>query len=230
MKKIDTKSARCALVLTILLTLLVAGYEFLSSYQNYKSGMNFLDFASYANSNLNIYCWVLILANLILLPGAIYLFKKNKISLKNEIYEKKSLKKDVLLGIALAIISSLISLFSLIISKGRTELAFSGWGALSIGQIILMIISLGLVSGISKEIFFRGLSKNFCGKAWGENVSFLLFNVLFGLLDWFNIGHSFIVGLLWIWGYKRSKHLIVPMIAHGGMNLISIVFYILTLS
>ena len=229
MKKKDAKSAKCALAITITLTLLVAGYELFSSFRNYKSGMNILDFASYANSNLNTYCLVLILANLILLPGAIYLYKKNKISLKDEIYEKKSLKKDIFWGIALAVISALISLFSLIVNKGRTELAFSGWGALSVGQIILMAISLGIVSGICKEIYFRGFAKNFCSSAWGETVAFLLFNILFGLLDWFNMGHSFIVGLLWIWGYKKRKHLIVPMIAHGGMNLISVVFYMLTL-
>ena len=53
--------------------------------------------------------------------------------------------------------------------------------------------------------------------------------MMFGLLDWFNMGHSFVVGLLWIWGYKKSNHLIVPMIAHGGINLIAVVFYIITL-
>lgn len=229
MDKIGEKNTKKALIITIILTLIVAGYELFNSCQNYKNGMNLLDFASYANANLNIYCLVLILANMILIPSAVFLYKKNKISLKNEIYEKNHLKKDILLGIVLAIISSLISLFSLIVNKGRTELAFSGWGALSFGQVILMIISLVFVSGICKEIFFRGLCKNFCGNFFGENLSFLLFNIMFGLLDWFNMGHSFIVGLIWIWGYKKSKHLIVPMIAHGGMNLISILFYIITL-
>ena len=79
------------------------------------------------------------------------------------------------------------------------------------------------------EIFFRGFAKNFCAGVLGETTAFLLFNMMFGLLDWFNMGHSFVVGLLWIWGYKKSKHLIVPMLAHGGMNLISVVFYIITL-
>lgn len=226
MKKIEAKKA---LIITAILTVIVAGYELFNSCQNYKNSMNLLDFASYANANLNIYCLVLILANMFILPFALCLYKKNKLSLKNEIYEKKNLKKDILLGIVLAIVSSLISLLSLIVNKGRTELAFSGWNALSFGQVVLMFISLVLVSGICKEIFFRGLCKNFCGNFWGENLSFLLFNIMFGLLDWFNMGHSFIVGLIWIWGYKKSKHLIVPMIAHGGMNLISILFYIITL-
>ena len=30
------------------------------------------------------------------------------------------------------------------------------------------------------------------------------------------------------WGYRKRKHLIVPMIAHGGANLIGIIFNVLT--
>lgn len=224
----NTTNAERALKITTLLTLIVSGYEVLRSCLNYKDGMNILDIASYANADLNSYCLVLILANIILLPQTILLYKQNGINLKNEIFDRKSLGKDILTGVVLAVISSAISLLSLLVTKGRTELAFSGWENLSIGEIILMIVSLGFVSGICKEIYFRGLAKNFCGSVWGETASLLIFNVLFGMLDWFNMGHSFIVGLLWIWGYKKSGHLIVPMIAHGGMNLIAVAYYIIT--
>lgn len=229
MNNTSSQNAGKALKITTLLTLIVAGYEVYRSCQNYQTGMNLLDIASYANADLNTYCLVLILANLILLPSAILLYKQGGISLKKEIFEKSSLSKDIALGILLAIASSAISLLSFIVMKGRTDLAFAGWDRLTAGEIVLMIISLGVISGICKEIFFRGFAKNFCGSVLGETTALLLFNVMFGLLDWFNMGHSFILGLLWIWGYKRSKHLIVPMIAHGGINLISIVFYIVTL-
>lgn len=229
MNNTSSQNAGKALKITTLLTLIVAGYEVYRSCQNYQTGMNLLDIASYANADLNTYCLVLILANLILLPSAILLYKQGGISLKKEIFEKSSLSKDIVLGILLAIASSAISLLSFIVMKGRTDLAFAGWDRLTVSEIVLMIISLGIVSGICKEIFFRGFAKNFCGSVLGETTALLLFNVMFGLLDWFNMGHSFILGLLWIWGYKRSKHLIVPMIAHGGINLISIVFYIVTL-
>lgn len=225
----NSQNAEKALKITTLLTLIVAGYEVFGSCQNYKTGMNLLDIASYANANLSVYCLVLILANLILLPSAVLLYKQSGISLKKEIFDKSGLGKDIVLGIILAVISSVISLFSLIVMKGRTDLAFDGWDGLTVGEIVLMTVSLGFVSGICKEIFFRGFAKNFCGSVFGENAAFLLFNLMFGMLDWFNMGHSFVVGMLWIWGYKKSKHLIVPMIAHGGMNLISVVFYIITL-
>lgn len=229
MNNTNSQNAGKALKITTLLTLIVAGYEVFRSCQNYETGMNLLDIASYANADLNTYCLVLILANLILLPSAILLYKQSGISLKKEIFEKSSLSKDIVLGILLAVVSSAISLLWIIVMKGRTDLAFTGWNRLTASEIVLMIISLGFVSGIGKEIFFRGFAKDFCGSVLGETTALLLFNVMFGMLDWFNMGHSFIVGLLWIWGYKRSKHLIVPMIAHGGMNLIAVVFYIVTL-
>jgi membrane protease YdiL (CAAX protease family) len=222
------QNARQAVSITVLLTLIVAGYEVLRACQSYQTGMNLLDIASFANADLNTYCLVLILANIILLPRALLLCKENDISLKNEIYSKETLGRDIMLGVVLAAVSTVVSLLSLLVSKGRTELAFPGWNRLSVGEIVLMIISLGFVSGICKEIYFRGLAKFFCGDVFGETAALLLFNVLFGMLDWFNMGHSFIVGLLWIWGYRKSGKLIVPMIAHGGMNLISVAYYILT--
>ena len=228
MDNTKNQNAEKAIRITTTLTFIVAGYEVFRSCQNYKPGMNLLDIASFANADLNTYCLILILANIILLPKALLLYKNSGISLKDEIFSKECLVKDIVLGVILAGISSAISLLSLLVAKGRTELAFVGWGRLSISEIILMTVSLGIVSGICKEIYFRGFAKNFCGSVFGEITALLLFNVMFGMLDWFNMGHSFIVGLLWIWGYKKSKHLIVPMIAHGGMNLISVVFYIIT--
>ena len=46
------KTTITAIGLTVLLTLLVAGYELFSSCQNFQSGMNPLDFASFANADL----------------------------------------------------------------------------------------------------------------------------------------------------------------------------------
>ena len=225
---IKNEYAEKALKLTTLLTLLVAGYEVARACGSYKAGMNFLDIASFATADLNTYCIVLILANLILLPSAVLLYKQSGISLKDEIFDKKTLFRDICFGLVLAGVSAAISLLSLLVMKGRTDLAFPGWNKLSVSEIILMAISLGLVSGFCKEIFFRGFAKNYCGPVLGEMTAFILFDVMFGLLDWHNMGHSFIVGLLWIWGYRKSKHLIVPMIAHGGMNLISVLFFLFT--
>lgn len=230
MNNTNLQNAEKALKITTLLTLMVGGYEIFRSCQNYQAGMNLLDIASYATADLNTYCLMLIFANLILLPSAILLYKQNGISLKEEIYDKSSLGKDIILGIVLAVLSSLLNLVYYLISmQGRTNLAFSGWDKLSVGEILMQTIALVFVSGICKEIYFRGFAKNFCGSVLGETTALLLFNMMFAMLDWFNVGQSFLLGLVWIWGYKKRKHLIVPMIAHGGANLISILFTIITL-
>ena len=97
------------------------------SCSNYKAGMNFLDIASYATADINTYCIILILVNMILLPNAILLYGQSGISLKNEIYDKETLGKDIVLGLILAAVSAIISLLSLVVMKGRTDLAFAGW-------------------------------------------------------------------------------------------------------
>ena len=88
------------------------------------------------------------------------------------------------------------------------------------------VIALGLVSGIVKEILFRGLAKVFCGPVMGEMCSLILFNVMFAMLDWYNFGFSFILGLICIWAYKKTGRLIAPMIVHGGINIIALVYLI----
>ena len=98
----ENKYAEKALQLTTLLTLLVAGYEVARACGNYKTGMNFLDLASYATADLNTYCTVLILANLILLPSAVLLYKQSGLSLKDEIFDKKTLFRDICFGLVLA--------------------------------------------------------------------------------------------------------------------------------
>ena len=60
----------------------------------------------------------------------------------------------------------------------------------------------------------------------GEMCALILFNVMFTMLDWYNFGFSFILGLICIWAYKKTGHLIAPMIAHGGINLIALVYWI----
>lgn len=94
------------------------------------------------------------------------MYKQNSISLREEIFDMTTLSKVIVLGIILAVISSIISLFSLIVMKGKTELAFGGWDKLTVVEIVLMAILLGFVSGICKEIFFRGCQKLLWEYSW----------------------------------------------------------------
>ena len=226
MKENDIKNAGKAITITTVLTLFIAAFEMVNALGFYKPGMNLLDIASYVQANKQIFAFTFILGNLVLFPGAWLLYKANGISLKKEIYERETLLGDILWGIILAIIASILSLFWLPVYKGRTELAFVEDGRMGVGLTILYVISLVFVSGICKEIYYRGFAKRFCGAIFGEVTALLLFNMLFALLDWYNFGYSFVLGLVCIFGYRKRKHLVVPMIIHGGTNLISIIYII----
>ncbi len=226
MKENDIKNAGKALTITTVLTFFIATFEMANALGFYKPGMNLLDIASYVQANRWIFAFTFIFANLVILPCALFLYRANGISLKKEIYERDTIDVDILWGVILAITASLLNLLFLPIYKGRTELAFVEDGKMGVGITILYVIALVFVSGICKEIYYRGFAKRFCGKVFGEITALLLFNMLFGLLDWYNFGASFVLGLVCILVYQKRKHLIVPMIIHGGTNLISIIYII----
>lgn len=220
------QNAKRALTLTTVLTLFVAGFEIFIAYSNYRPGMNFFDLASYVTANRYIYYLILIIANMVMLPGAVLLFKENGLSLKDEIFEKKTLGKDILFGIIALALTGIPSILSNFIYRCQTDMAYKA-SNMTPGLFIMGVLALGIVSGIVKEIFFRGLAKVFCGSIMGEMTALLLFNIMFAMLDWYNSGLSFIIGLIWIWAYKKTGHLITPMIAHGGINIISLIYWIM---
>ena len=148
--------------------------------------------------------------------------------MKKEIAERKTLGRDILLGLAALSATLILSLgYAFLYSAGKTELGNFDTNATP-GTTIIKIISLVFVSGIIKEIYFRSFAKHFVGKVLGETPALLLFNLMFAMLDWYNIGFSFFAGLIWIWAYKKSGHLISSIIAHGGANLAGFIFLIIT--
>lgn len=162
------QNAKQAVTLTTILTLFVAGFELLIAFTKYRTGMNFLDLTTYVTQNQYIYFMLLMIANLALFPAAFLLFKTNGISLKNEICSKETLGKDILYGIIALAGTEIVGLVSILADKGKTGMAYVMTKP-SADIIILWFISVGLVSGIIKEIFFRGLAKIFAGKdLWDE--------------------------------------------------------------
>ena len=99
------ENSKKALAIVTVLTLFVAGFELFFAFTNYKPGMNFLDLTSYVISNKYIYFTLLIVANLALLPWAVMLYKENGISIRDEILDKKSIGKDILIA-TVAILAS----------------------------------------------------------------------------------------------------------------------------
>lgn len=92
---------------------------------------------------------------------------------------------------------------------------------------ILGIFSLSIVCGCLKELYFRGFAKYFLADSFGEKLSYIMTAILFGIVDWQNMGSSILLCLLWAWAYKKSGKLIIPMAANGMINLIGLVWMII---
>lgn len=222
-KKMDFKFAKQAIIFTSLITLVVTLYELAQACSQYTYGMNIFDFAALASRDDLPFSIIFVFVTLIFLPFALVLYKEKGISLKNEIYEKKTLLRDIGLGFLALIVKYILGgLFLLIKPDSSVEVLEP-----SNSTLVLATISLVFLSGILKEIYFRGLAKTFAAPVLGETAAFLLFNMLFGILDWPNLGLSFVSGLVWAFFYKKSGHLITPMIGHAGANLIYLLGFII---
>lgn len=165
MKETNYKNAEKAIKITTTLTVLIAGFEMINALRYYQPGMNLLDIASYVFVNPWIFGFTFIFANLVMLPGALALYKSSDISLKDEIYDRKTLRGDILWGVILMAMAALADLAFLLVSFGQTDMAFVDDSKMSPGLVVLYFISLVLVSGICKEIYFRGFAKNFCSRS-----------------------------------------------------------------
>lgn len=206
------KNALLSILLLMLVTTFIAGYEFLTAVKNFQSTGNIFDFCSGAVDYVP-YSMIFLLVLFLVLPLALFLFYENGISVKSAVFDKKYLPSDILLGIGIGILSVVIACpFALLREWGTTYSHDYAYDT-SVWFYILMILSLSIVCGILKELYFRGFALHFLADVFGENASILLTAILFGIADWQNMGSSIILGLLWGFIYKKKRRLIIPMIA-----------------
>lgn len=223
--KLKFNKAYKAIILLMFITITISLYEFFTALKNFDVNGNIFDFCSGAVEYIP-YFMIFLLVLFIALPFALILFKENNISIKDAIYNKKTLFKDILFGIILGIISAGCAYpFSLMRTFGSSYEHIIIYNE-GITTYILGIISLSIVCGCLKELYFRGFAKFFLADSLGEKLSYIMTAILFGIVDWQNMGSSIILGLLWAWAYKKNGRLIVPMVAHGMINLIGFVWMI----
>ena len=88
--------------------------------------------------------------------------------------------------------------------------------------VLLEVLSLVIVSGFLKEIYFRGIPYYLLKNKFGELNTFLFGNICFAIIDWPNFGLSFFTGGIWYLFFRRNGSLIIPIIGHGLCNLLGI--------
>lgn len=94
---------------------------------------------------------------------------------------------------------------------------------------VLAIAIIAVVAPIGEEIFFRGFAyqgiKNRLGSKWGAVLSSLAFAALHTNIPAFVT--YFILGLILVWLFQRTKSLTAPILAHSLNNLVSMLWILL---
>ncbi|MGN0395501.1 MAG: lysostaphin resistance A-like protein [Coprococcus sp.] len=221
-----TKNAYISLLILTFITISVAGCEFFTAIKKFHSNGNVFDFCAGAVDYIP-YFMMFFIVLFIALPFALLLYKSNNISIKNMIIDSNTLPGDIILGILLGCISAVIAYpFSLMRTFGASyEQTLSH--DTSVWFYILYFLSLSLACGILKEIYFRGFAKHFLSDVFGENGAIIVTALLFGIVDWQNMGSSIILGLLWGYVYKKKNRLIIPIIAHSLLNGIGVIWMLI---
>lgn len=219
--KIETVNTRKyleAILITASPAIIIAIFIAYLGFLVHKSGMNLFELT---NAIYNRYFLVILILYIIVLPlffpSTLKLFKNNGISMFQNLTSKKTFLRDIAFGIIAGICSYIFVFLDIhVILKipiVKTESFF---------LVILEIVSLVIVSGFFKEIYFRGIPYLLMKSRHGEWKSFLIGNICFTILDWPNFGLSFFLGLIWYLFFRKKGSLIIPIIGHGLFNLLGI--------
>ena len=220
-KKIETVKTKEKLGLMLITAspaIIIALFIACLGFVVHKSGMNLFELTSAIYDKY----YLLILTSYIIVlpvffPFAIKLFRNNGISLVQNITSKKTFLQDITFGV-LAGICSYIFFFLDVHVALKMPIEKHGNSLL----VILEIVSLVMVSGFFKEIYFRGIPYLLMKSRYGEWKSFLFGNICFTILDWPNFGLSFFLGCIWYLFFRKRGSLIIPIVGHGLFNLLGI--------
>lgn len=174
----------------------------------------------------HVFC--LMLSGLITLIPEIIIYRKSPhIVVDWKISDKKELVRTVvgiLLVTAFAIaLNVLLSKASIIHSSLAYDKAST---ALSDGSLPIKIMSNAIVIPILEEVLYRGIIAGQLYIWHGKMAAIIISSFCFGILH-FNIVqflYAFLVGLMLGYLFLYSKKLWVPMVAHGLVNFIVILF------
>ena len=224
------KFVKQALIMAMFTASLMAIYEFAASALHFEMGMSIFDMSQYATNRSVPYNWALIICLTVSFPMVYLLYKEKGISFKEAIYQPKTLVRDVAIGILGAVISTVLNgvwhfaiASQVKVPANLPEVPFNGY------NFALQIISLVFFSAFVKELIFRGFAMHMGAEVFGEFPSFLLFNLIFSVLDWMNFGSSFVGGCIWYLCYKKTRKLITPIVCHGVANLLGVVIGVFVL-
>ena len=214
----NENNPREAVRLVVIPAVIIATFELLLVASIYKPNMNLVDLSLKLESNYSLIMLLLYIIVLVpLFPLTVCLFKKNGLKLSQQFFKKGEKGKDILFGVIAGIVSYIPLL---VINNVILKVPISKYQ--NISQVPVAIISIVIVAGFFKEVYFRGIPYILLKNSFGEWTAFLMGNICFAILDWTNIGFSFVLGSIWYLFYRKRGSLSIPIIAHGLYNLLGI--------
>ncbi len=215
---IDKNKLMVATAIFVVPSLLIAIFQLLLACSVYVSGMGIYDLTGAISAKYEL---VIILMYLLIIacffPISIVFYKSHGVKLQNEFFADNKYFKDIALGVAAALVSFIVSFIIAHIIFKTPVYRYTSYNVLW-----LNILAYVLVSGICKEVYYRGVPFRFLREELGEWPAFLVANVCFTILDWNNVGLSFVLGLVWYLFYRKRGSLIIPILGHGLYNLLCV--------
>lgn len=212
----DSRKLMGAAMIFVIPSLIIAIFQLILAYTVYEPGMGIFDLTGAMTARydlVRILMYGLIIA--CFFPIAVVFYRSNGINLKDEFFVDKKYLKDIGYGVATAIIA--FGVYYIIV---HVIMAIPVYQYEAYSNLWINILAYVFISGICKEVYFRGVPYRFLKDKLGEWPAFLLANLCFSILDWFNVGMSFVLGLIWYLFYRKRGSLIIPIIGHGLFNLL----------
>lgn len=197
-------------------------------------GISFIAIPYFTNGNniksalqvwSNAYDYYLAIILLVMLPFYLMDLKKRGVDftlLKHEIINKNKLVGDILFGLLAGILSFIV------IALIGSFTPIKGIGGEDFTPFVIKFFTLVIIAPFVKEIVFRLYPKLFLEGKYGKLSAVLISNIVFGIFDWHTMGLSSVAGVIWYIFYIKRRRVIVPMIAHGSINLISLILALLS--
>lgn len=237
-KLIDIIKALCPPVIYMFITMLVEVIVcvaiFASQAKNMVNNMSFIssyEFIDNINDNINKYSYLI---TFIAAGVAALIFGYKYFRSKNH-YEKYGIKKMhncikgkdylylMMIGVAGSVgLSRLVSMLPLDNIIGNYEQTSE---TLLTGNIVLQIVSLGIVVPIAEEIIYRGILFTGLTKIMEEKYSIFVTSLVFGIFH-YNLlqgTYTFLLSLVLICLYMKYKCILVPIIVHGLANITAVI-------
>lgn len=179
-----------------------------------------------AYPSLSLWVNVAFYAAAIIFQGRVYKKDDQRFGERKLLWSPFKATAAVVIGVAVSIV------LNLLISLSHLHEIFPSYdegAAISFqGQnAVLLIIATVILGPLAEEIIFRGLVFSRMRLYLGLIPCMIISSVLFGLyhMNMVQFIYTTLVGLFLSYVYEKSGSLIVPVLAHGAMNLVALQTY-----